>query len=177
MYLARNPERCQYVKGIVTVATQATEAAATLSSRLKIMCFAALNGLLGYLPGPALGLGPENEFGSVMNQWFRWNLSRRWLGRDGFDYAHALSVVDVPTVMLAGAGDRFIAPVRGCRKLHEWLGSRDKQFVICGRSSGFAEDYGHTRIIASRAGRREIWPMILDWMRDRARAQPTRDGP
>ena len=102
-----------------------------------------------------------------MNQWFHWNLSRQWLGRDGFDYAHALSVVDVPTVMLAGAGDRFIAPVRGCQRLHDLLGGRDKQLVICGKSSGFAEDYGHTRIIASRAGRRETWPMILNWMRDR----------
>ena len=168
MYLARNPERCKHVKGIVTVASQATEAGATLSSRLKIVGLAAINNLLGYLPGPALGLGPENEFRGVMNQWFRWNLSRQWLGRDGFDYAHALSVVDVPTMMLAGAGDRFIAPVRGCQRLHDLLGSRDKQLVICGKSSGFAEDYGHTRIIASRAGRRETWPMILNWMRDRA---------
>ena len=41
MYLARNPERCKDVKGIVTVASQATEAGATLSSRLKIVGFAA----------------------------------------------------------------------------------------------------------------------------------------
>lgn len=48
------------------------------------------------------------------------------------------------------------------------LGSQDKRLVICGTSTGFAEDYGHTRIIASRTARQEIWPVILGWMRDRA---------
>ena len=168
MHLARNPESCKHVKGVVTLASQATEAGATLSSRIKIVGLAAINNLLGYLPGPALGLGPENEFQGVMNEWFRWNWSRRWLGRDGFDYAEALCHVDVPTLLLAGAGDRFIAPVRGCHRLYDLLGSRDKRLVICGMSTGFAEDYGHARIIASRAARQEIWPMILSWMRGRA---------
>lgn len=168
MHLARNPESCKYVKGLVTLASQATEAGTTLSARMKIGGFATITNLLGYLPGPALGLGPENESRSVMNQWFRWNWSRRWLGRDGFDYAEALGHVDVPTLVLAGAGDRFIAPVRGCQRLYDLLGSQDKRLVICGTSTGFAEDYGHTRIIASRAARQEIWPVILDWMRDRA---------
>ncbi len=168
MHLARHPECWKHVKGVVTLASQATEAGATLSSRMKIVGFAAINNLLGFLPGPALGLGPENEFRGVMNQWFRWNWSRRWLGSDGFDYAEALGRVDVPTLLLAGAGDRFIAPVRGCQRLYDLLGSQDKQLAICGKSIGFAEDYGHTRIIASRAARREIWPMILTWMRDRA---------
>ena len=168
MHLARNPQRCRHVQGIVTLASQATEAGATLGSRLKIVGFAAMNRLLGYLPGPALGLGPENEFRGVMSQWFHWNLSHQWLSRDGFDYAQALSLIDVTTVMFAGVGDRFIAPVRGCQRLHDLLGSRDKQLVVCGKSTGFAEDYDHTRIIASRPGRREIWPMILNWMRARA---------
>ena len=167
MHLARHPEAGKQVKGVVTLASQATEAGTTLSSRIKIAGFAAINNLLGFLPGPALGLGPEDEFRGVMNQWFRWNWSRRWCGRDGFDYADALGHVDVPTLVLAGAGDRFIAPVRGCQRLYDLLGSHDKQLAICGKSAGFAEDYGHTRIIASRAARREIWPTILTWMRDR----------
>ena len=168
MHLARNPRSREHVKGIVTLASQATEAGATAISRLKIVGLATINNVLGYLPGPALGLGPENELRGVMNQWFRWNWSRRWLGRDGFDYAEALAHVDVPALLLAGAGDRFIAPVRGCQSLYGFLGSRDKRLVVCGRSTGFAEDYGHTRLIASKAARQEIWAMILSWMRDRA---------
>jgi pimeloyl-ACP methyl ester carboxylesterase len=168
MHLSRQPETRKHVRGVVTVASQATEAGRRWHDKARIASFAILNNVLGHLPGPAFGLGPENEWRGVMNQWFRWNWTRRWLGRDGFDYGPALREIDVPALCLAGAGDRFIAPVRGCRRLFDSLGSRDKQFVLCGRSDGFAEDYDHTRIIASRAAGQEIWPVIATWMRDRA---------
>jgi oxygen-independent coproporphyrinogen-3 oxidase len=167
MHLARHPEMGKHVRGLVTLASQATDAGRTWGAWARIIGSGALNNVLGYLPGPALGLGPENEYRGVMNQWFRWNLSHRWLGRDGFDYAEALRRVDVPLLSLAGAGDHLIAPVQGCRRLYEWMGSRDKQLMVCGTSTGFAEDYDHTRIIASRAAWQQIWPAILRWMRDR----------
>lgn len=168
MHLARQPESRARVRGLVTLASQATEAGATWRDKARIAAFATVNKVLGHLPGPMLGLGPENEWRGVMNQWFRWNWSRRWVARDGFDYAKALRDLDVPMLCLAGAGDRFIAPVRGCQRLYDVLGSRDKQFVVCGTSAGFAEEYDHTRIIASRAAGQEIWPVILAWMRARA---------
>jgi oxygen-independent coproporphyrinogen-3 oxidase len=167
MHLARTLESCRNVKGLVTLASQATEAGASLRARAKIAGFAALNNVLGYFPGASLGLGPEDEHRGVMNQWFRWNWSGRWLARDGFDYEEALGHVDVPALCLAGAGDRFIAPVQGCRRLYDRLGSRDKRLVVCGRATGFAEDYGHARLIASRGAWQEIWPLILLWLLER----------
>lgn len=167
MHLARQPESRRHVRGVVTVASQATEAGTTWRDKAKIAGFAVVNNVLGHLPGPMLGLGPENEWRRVMNQWFRWNLSHRWLGRDGFDYAKALGEVELPILCLAGAGDRFIAPVRGCKRLYDVVGGRDKQFVVCGKSAGFVEEYDHTRIIASRGAGQEIWPVILTWMRAR----------
>ena len=168
MHLARQPETRQHVKGLVTLASQATEAGRRWRDKARIASFAILNNVLGHVPGPAFGLGPENEWRGVMNQWFRWNWTQRWVGRDGFDYATALREIDVPALCLAGAGDRFIAPVLGCRRLFEALGSRDKRFVVCGTSDGFAEDYDHARIIASRAAGQEIWPLIAAWIRERA---------
>jgi pimeloyl-ACP methyl ester carboxylesterase len=168
MHLARRPEARKQIKGLVTVASQATEAGRRWRDKATIASFAALNNLVGHLPGPAFGLGPENEWRGVMNQWFRWNWRRRWLGRDGFDYDAAVRKVAVPALCLAGAGDRFIAPVSGCRRLFDALGSQDKQFVVCGNAAGFAEDYDHRRIIASRAAGQEVWPVIATWMRDRA---------
>jgi oxygen-independent coproporphyrinogen-3 oxidase len=168
MHLARALESQKHIRGLVTLASQATDAGTGWNARAKIAAFAAMNNVLGYLPGATLGMGPENEYRGVMNQWFRWNWSRRWLGRDGFDYAEALRRIDVPALCLAGAGDRFIAPVRGCQRLYDWLGSRDKQLVVCGRATGFAEDYGHARLNASRAAWQEIWPVILTWLQHRA---------
>jgi predicted alpha/beta hydrolase len=167
MHLARQLESRTHIRGLVTLASQATEAGATWRDKARIAGFAVVNNVRGHLPGPALGLGPENEWRKVMNQWFRWNLSGRWLARDGFDYAKALRDVDIPMLCLAGAGDRFIAPVRGCRRLFDVVGSRDKEFVVCGKTAGFTEEYDHTRIIASRPAGQEVWPVILTWMRKR----------
>ena len=168
MHLARHPEARRAVRGVVTIASQATEAGTTWRDRVKIAGFALVTNVMGHLPGPLLRLGPEKEWRGVMNQWFRWNLTGRWLARDGFDYAAALGKLDVPLLCMAGAGDHFIAPVRGCRRLYETVGTSDKKFLVCGTAAGFAEDYDHTRIIASRGAGQEIWPLIEDWVRKRS---------
>jgi oxygen-independent coproporphyrinogen-3 oxidase len=168
MHLARHPEERPKVKGIVTLASQATEAGATWTGRAKIALGAMTNNLIGYAPGPLLKLGPENEFRGVMNQWFRWNWNGRWTGKDGFDYLEALKQVEVPALCFAGGGDRFIAPYRGCRRVYDALGSVDKRMALCAKSEGYGEDYSHSRIIASRRAQQEIWPTISEWLIKRA---------
>jgi pimeloyl-ACP methyl ester carboxylesterase len=177
MHLARHPAARARLTGLVTLAAQATAAGATWSGRTKISLFALGAKVLGYTPGPLLGLGPQNEFGRVIGQWCGWNRRGRWIGRDGFDYFAALGDVATPALCLAGAGDRFIAPVAGCRALFDALGSPDKQFVECAVAQGFAEDYTHARIIASRAARQEIWPMLRDWLLKHAAQGPSTGVP
>ncbi len=168
MHLARQLESRAHVKGVITLASQATEAGVTWRDKAKIAGIAVVNNMFGHLPGPMLRLGPEKEWRGVMNQWFRWNLTRRWLARDGFDYAKAVRDLDVPLLCFAGAGDHFIAPVRGCKRLFDVVGSHDKQFIVCGKDAGFGEDYDHARIIASRGAGQEIWPTIRAWLDARA---------
>src|SRR5207245_2128964 len=124
-YLARNPEARERVRGLVTLASQATEAGATLRGRANATRIMLINNLAGPARRRLLGFGPENEFRGVVNQWFRWNWRRRWLGNDGFDYLEAAKGITVPTLWFAGTADRYIAPVRGCRRIYEALGSRD----------------------------------------------------
>ncbi|PWB81156.1 MAG: hypothetical protein C3F08_02665 [Candidatus Methylomirabilota bacterium] len=164
MYLARHPEAGAQIKGIVTLASQATDAGVTWSGWAKIALSAVGNNLIGYAPGPLFKLGPQNEFRDVMNQWFRWNWSGRWTGHDGFDYLDGIGRVEVPALCLAGGGDRFIAPYQGCRRLYHALGGQDKQMVFCAKSEGYAEDYSHARIMTSRPAQREIWPIISEWL-------------
>jgi oxygen-independent coproporphyrinogen-3 oxidase len=40
--------------------------------------------------------------------------------------------------------------------------------AFCAKSEGYAEDYSHARIIASRRAQQEIWPIISDWLVKRA---------
>jgi oxygen-independent coproporphyrinogen III oxidase len=168
MHLARHPEALAQVKGIVTLASQATDAGMTWSGWAKIALSAAGNNLLGYAPGPLFKLGPENEFRGVMNQWFRWNWNGRWTGHDGFDYLEGLGRITVPALCVAGGGDRFIAPYQGCRRLYNALGGPDKQMMFCAKSEGYGEDYSHARIITSRRAQQEIWPIISEWLAKRA---------
>ncbi len=168
MHLARHPEVCGQIRGIVTLASQATDAGATLNGKTKIILGALATNILGRAPGKMLRLGPQDEFRKVMNQWFRWNWDGRWTGKDGFDYLEALGQVEIPALCLAGGGDRFIAPYRGCRRVYDGLGSLDKRMALCAKSEGYGEDYSHSRIIASRRAQQEIWPTISEWLMKRA---------
>jgi oxygen-independent coproporphyrinogen-3 oxidase len=169
MYLARNPEAAAQAQGLVTLASQATGAGLGWDGRARISLITAVNNLGRQAQQRLLRLGPESESRGVINQWFRWNWRRRWCGRDGIDYLAALRAVPTPALCFVGAGDRYIAPVEGCRRLFEALGTTDKSLVICGRAHGFSEDYGHTRIVASRGARQEIWPRILGWLQERSK--------
>jgi len=168
MHLARYPEACGQIRGMVTLASQATDAGASWGGRMKIVLGALATNTLGRAPGKMLKLGPQDEFRGVMNQWFRWNWTGQWIGKDGFDYLQALERIEVPAICFAGGGDRFIAPYQGCRRLYNALGSLDKRMVFCAKSEGYGEDYSHARIIASRRAQQEIWPIIAEWLLKRA---------
>ena len=164
MYIARNPEAREMVRALVTLGSQATEAAATLRGKVSATRIMLINNLAGPARRRLLGLGPEADFQGIVNQWFRWNWCRRWLGNDRVDHLEAAKSIAVPTLCFAGAGDRDIAPVPGCRRIYEASEGKEKQFVVCRRASGFSEDSDRARIIASRPARHEIWPRILDWL-------------
>ncbi|MEE9321924.1 MAG: alpha/beta fold hydrolase [Granulosicoccus sp.] len=168
MYLARNPQAHCAIGHIVTLASQATHAAKNIGNQLGIRFAAFFTSLLGTAPGKLLKLGPEDEFSPVMRQWYRWNLSGRWLGKDGFDYELKLSELQIPCLMLAATADRFIAPLAGCAHLFDCYGGNDKTFQLCGIETGFLEDYSHARIISSRNASKDVWPLIEKWLQERA---------
>jgi oxygen-independent coproporphyrinogen-3 oxidase len=164
MHLARRPAAQREAAGVITLASQATGAYTTWPGWMAGHGVQVGTALLGYSAGRAWRLGPEDERKGVFDAWFRWNRTRRWTGADGFDYMEALQQLTLPTWCLAGAGDRAIAPVEGCRRVYEAIGSPSKRWTVCGKAEGFTEDFGHARLIASRAAQREIWPRIKDWL-------------
>src|SRR6218665_4165967 len=96
---------------------------------------------VGRASGEALRLGPDDETRPLMNQWFRWNMSGRWRGKDGFDYLEALREVRVPTLCMAGAGDDFIAPMAGCRRPFDSLGGGGNTFLHLSQTQTFHLNY------------------------------------
>lgn len=164
MYLCRHPEHQESIASVVTLASQATHAAVAHKNRYAIIASALITRALGVAPGRWLKIGPENEFASVMLQWYRWSLIGRWLGTDGFDYEDALEHVKCPLLALAGTADTFIAPMEGCEHLFNCYGSADKEFKLCGLATGYKEDYTHARLISSSSAAREVWPMVSAWL-------------
>ncbi len=164
MLLARFPEYRRQVSKVVTLASQATDAAIAGNNRLAIRAASVATRALGFAPGKLFRLGPENEFGAVMHQWYGWSLSGRWNGMDGFDYEHALGELPMPCLMLAASADRFIAPVSGCLRLYQHYGAADKRFEVCGVETGFIENYSHARLVSSRSAAQDVWPLIADWV-------------
>jgi predicted alpha/beta hydrolase len=116
-------------------------------------------------PARALRLGPEDELAGVMEQWMGWNFDGRWLGDDGTDYGARVADLDLPVLVVAGAGDWIWAPPPAVRGLYEMIGSHRKQYLLCGRASGFHRDYGHAGMVVSRSARLDVWPRLLDWIR------------
>jgi predicted alpha/beta hydrolase len=127
---------------------------------------------LSAFPARLLRLGPEDELPGVMAQWMDWNLSGRWTGRDGTDYAAALGDVDLPLLFIAGRGDHRFAPPAACRGLFDHIGGADRLFILAGTDTGFRRDYNHVDLVVSRDARTEIWPLMADWLAARAADHP-----
>ncbi|OGU00198.1 MAG: hypothetical protein A2085_00750 [Gemmatimonadetes bacterium GWC2_71_10] len=122
---------------------------------------------VGRFPARFFGIGPEDEHVGVFGQWMQWNLRGEWHGTDGTDYFASLARVVVPVLALAGGGDHLVAPPRACEQLLAACGSSDRTFRVCGRATGFSENFDHNRVLVSRGARAEVWPLIADWLEQR----------
>ena len=122
--------------------------------------------VVGRFPARALGIGPSDEHAGIMSQWLGWNVRGRWAGADDTDYLANLKQAKLPVLAIAGSGD-FLAPPSACRRLLDAFGSADRSLIVCGRRSGFSRRYTHNRLIISEPARREVWPVISDWLEQR----------
>ncbi|SDI05836.1 alpha/beta fold hydrolase [Pseudomonas panipatensis] len=168
MWAARNPRLAgERLRGLVLLGSQATAAGGTLRHRLLIHAYDLLLRGRRVAPQRRRSIGPEAESARLMRQWCQWNLRGRFDGLDGFDYLASLAEARLPVLGLAGSGDRFIAPAAGCQALVEAFGGDDADCRLCGKHSGFREDYSHNRLVLSRNASEELWPLIGDWMAPR----------
>lgn len=169
IWISRNPhEAAKYIHGMVLMASQATHAARGMKNRTLLQIINTLLKTRKTAPGHYIRIGPEPESAKLMQQWCQWNISQKFHGQDGFNYINELRQTNLPILALAGIGDKFIAPVDGCKFLAFAFGGEDITFYRCGKLEGFIEDYSHSRIIMSRPASREIWPLIATWLEKRA---------
>jgi oxygen-independent coproporphyrinogen-3 oxidase len=160
--LAAEPTLRTNVRGVVVVATPVPWLQPWRGIGARLIRFASR--LFRRFPARLLGLGPEDELPGVMIQWMTWNLDGHWRGDDGTDYEAGMRALELPILIVAGAGDRFFAPPFACRGLYDLVGSPDKTFVLCGKDTTFSEDFNHVSILVGKTARKEVWPVILGWI-------------
>ncbi len=136
-----------------------------LKKAVMVRFSSLLAGLLGRFPAKALKQGPADEPAALMRQFAEWAATGAFRSVDGAaDYWQALGQVTIPVFSGVGEADVFHASPRRAEKLVGKLGSGDKTFVICGRSHGFASDFGHFDIIRGSRAQKEILPRVHEWM-------------
>ncbi|MCP4135639.1 MAG: alpha/beta hydrolase [bacterium] len=110
IYLARNPHLQYKIQAIAGMGAQATGARETWIGKFMIRAIPQTIRLLGRIPGPLFGMGPEDEVSGFLEQWCEWNHSGKWIGKDGFDYDSAMKNIHIPAFYIAGAKDTIAPP-------------------------------------------------------------------
>ncbi len=164
MCLSRLPEFYDKVAGIVSMGAQATDGAIGFMYKSRALLIYVVTKLFGRMPKALVSAGgSEGEPTQLLAQWAEWNLKREWRGKDGYDYLSALANITHPAFFIAGGKDD-IAPVSGCKKLYDGLGSVDKQWMICAREHGFSKDFNHGQLVLGSTAKNELFPLIAEWL-------------
>ncbi len=122
----------------------------------------------GYLPAPALRLGTARESRRSFLDGLRWAREEAWLDpEDGFDYGATLAAGGLLAVgALALEGPRAAVGVEDVRDFMHEIGHHDGRLLIVGSAAGGGGDYSHTGLLVHPEAENELFPQLLDWMRE-----------
>jgi poly(3-hydroxyalkanoate) synthetase len=88
--------------------------------------------------------------------------------REDFRYREHLNKIQVP-VLLVGGGEDSVAPPKTLQQVHARLGSADRTLKIFGSKTKKETAYGHFDLILGKDARKEVFPVIGQWLNQRLR--------
>lgn len=105
---------------------------------------------------------------AVLRQMIEWAATGAFVGmHSGRDYATAFTNTEVPLLVVAADQDKLCPPI-DCKSGYDASRSRDKSYVEFGPSQG-GGSWGHVDVICGERAPHHVWPVIADWMDQRAR--------
>ncbi len=141
------------------------------------------------LPFSELAIAPKSMDGKVVRRLQAWafedisaGVARQfhdWVKNDAFrsldgkvNYHDRMRAHSAPFFLIGAPEDR-LAP----RRAFEMLGSQEKSLRMVGKEYGEEVDYGHGDLLLGRAAPKEIYPLVEDWLRERATPRRTSGRP
>jgi len=167
MFLINNPSYNTKINSITLFGVQAFGAGGEFSSRMKILSSKYLTALLGKVPSKTAGSTEHSESYYTMKQWFDWNLNKNFIGENDFDYMIRMNEVNVPILSICAKGDNFIAPKKGCEEFIKAFNNDANKLLFLSKENGNLEDYDHSRILKSQNSKKELWPIVAEWITER----------
>ena len=164
MCLIRNRHLVEHLGRLVLVACQSCNAAASRMRWLQLLAMKLAGKLIGRLPGKLLGIGIQDESYVMIKQWFDWNLTRSFTGRDGLNYLAQMPSIGLPVMAVFGEHDRFIAPPAACQQYLDAFENHRNKAMHCSKANGFSQNFDHADVMHSSAAKREIWPAAQAWL-------------
>jgi len=165
--LINNKDYRLKINSITLFGVQAFGAGTEFSNRMKILGSKYLTALMGIVPAKTAGSTEHSESYYTMKQWFNWNLAHNFIGENGFDYLSRMNEIKVPVLSICAKGDSFIAPKVGCEKFLNAFDNKANKLHFISIENGNLEDYNHSRILKSQSSRKELWPIVAEWIMDK----------
>ncbi len=80
-----------------------------------------------------------------------------------FSVRDNLHRIEVPLLIVGGSIDGLTPPA-DLRYVFDRVSSRDKEFVVVGKSIGASNEYGHVDLILGKNAHRDVFPTIQAWL-------------
>ncbi len=101
---------------------------------------------------------------SMLLQAFDWYDSKNFRSYyKTFSVRENLHRIEAPLLIVAGSIDR-LTPAEDLRFVFDRVSSKDKEFVVVGRETGAATEYGHVDLILGRNAPDDVFPTIASWL-------------
>ena len=87
-----------------------------------------------------------------------------------FNYTDAMNTITVPILIMGGNQDGFVTE-DGLKSIYDSVSSKDKAITIFSQANGYSADYGHCDLILGKYSEKDSYPVILNWLNERAAAK------
>ena len=106
-----------------------------------------------------------------------------WIAHDAFrsydratDWRAGISKLQLPVLVMGGSADR-LATAANVESQYALLTSPDRTLHVFGRDRGDKMDYGHADLIFGTGAPTEVYPVIREWLEQRATPLPPTPAP